>query len=169
MRAVATLTGGSRLLGRSIQMVLLTLIELVVGLFTGRLGDALSSLRALGGLVPRSASIFARRRAIRGQRVVHEREVLGLQDRGSSRLTSYLRGKETMTFVGADSTVRRWREASFGPFLAWFVVVLAIVIEPGSGVLSNVHNTVEPGSTVRLTFRPALRIMSATASVVSLR
>ncbi len=128
MRAVATLTAGSRLLVRSIQMVLLTLVELLVGLFTGRFGDALSSLRALVGLVPRTGSIVARRRAIRGQRVVPEREVLGLQDRGSSRLTSYLRGKETMTFVGADSTVKRWREASFGPVLAWFIVVLAIVI-----------------------------------------
>ncbi len=128
MRAVATLTGGSRLLGRSIQMVFLTLVELVIGLFTGRFGEALSSLRALVGLVPRSTAIVSRRRAIAGQRVVHEREVLGLQNHGSSRLTSYLRGKETMTFVGADSTVKRWREASFGPLLAWFLVVLAIVI-----------------------------------------
>lgn len=128
MRAVATLTGGSRLLVRSIQMVLLTVVELLVGLFTGRFGEALSSVRALVGLVPRTGSIVARRRSIRGQRVVHEREVLGLQDRGSSRLTSYLRGKETMTFVGADSTVKRWREASFGPILAWFIVVLAVVI-----------------------------------------
>ena len=128
MRAVATLTGGSRLLGRSIQMVLLTIVELVVGLFTGRFGEALSSARALVGLIPRTGSIVARRRAIRGQRVVPEREVLGLQDRGSSRLTSYLRGKDTETFVGADSTVRRWREASFGPLLAWVCVVLAIIV-----------------------------------------
>ncbi|TDT17426.1 GT2 family glycosyltransferase [Ilumatobacter fluminis] len=128
MRVVATLTGASRLLGRSIQMVLLTMVELVVGLFTGRFGEALASLRALGGLIPRTGSIVKRRRAIAGQRIVHEREVLSLQDRGSSRLTSYLRGKETTTYVGADSTVRRWREASFGPPLAWFLVVLAIVI-----------------------------------------
>ncbi|MFP5487239.1 MAG: glycosyltransferase, partial [Acidimicrobiia bacterium] len=128
MRTVATLTSGARLLARSIQLVLLTVAELVVGLFTGRFGEALSSLRALGGLIPRTGSIVARRRAIRGQRVVHEREVLSLQDRGSSRLNSYLRGKETATFVGADTTVRRWREASFGPLLAWFLVVLAVVI-----------------------------------------
>ena len=138
MRTVATLTGGSRLFGRSIQLVLLTLVELVVGLFTGRFGEALSSLRALGGLIPRSASIVARRRVIRGQRVVHEREVLGLQDRGSSRLTSYLRGRETTTYVGADSTVRRWREASFGPLLAWFAVVLAIVIGSRSFIRDGV-------------------------------
>jgi GT2 family glycosyltransferase len=128
MRTVATLTGGARLLGRSVQLVLLTLVELVVGLFTGRLGESLSSFRALGGLIPRTGSLIARRRAIRGQRVVQEREILGLQNRGSARLTSYLRGRETATFVGADSTVRRWREASFGPLLAWFLVLLMIAI-----------------------------------------
>lgn len=128
MRTVATLTGGSRLLARSLQLVLLTVVELVVGLFTGRFGEAMASLRALIGLIPRTGSIAARRRAIRGQRVVHEREVLSLQDRGSSRLNSYLRGKETATFVGADTTVRRWREASFGPLLAWFLVVLAVIV-----------------------------------------
>lgn len=138
MRTVATLTSGARLLARSVQLVLLTIVELVVGLFTGRFGEALSSLRALGGLVPRTGSIIRRRRAIRGQRVVHEREVLSLQDRGSSRLNSYLRGKETATYVGADSTVRRWREASFAPLLAWFLVVLAIVIGSRSFILDRV-------------------------------
>lgn len=138
MRTVATLTSGARLLGRSVQLVLLTTVELVVGLFTGRFGEALSSLRALGGLIPRTGSIAARRRAIRGQRVVHEREVLSLQDRGSSRLNSYLRGRETATFVGADSTVRRWREASFGPLLAWFLVVLAIVVGSRSFIRDGV-------------------------------
>lgn len=128
MRTVATLTGASRLIGRSIQMVLLTLVELFVGLFSGRFGEALASMRALVGLIPRTGSIVARRRAIAGQRMVQEREVLSLQDRGSSRLTSYLRGKETTTYVGADSTVRRWREASFGPPLAWFLVILGVVI-----------------------------------------
>ena len=128
MRSVATLTGASRLIGRSIQMVLLTIVELFVGLFSGRFGEALASTRALVGLIPRTGTIVARRRAIAGQRVVQEREVLSLQDRGSSRLTSYLRGKETTTYVGADSTVRRWREASFGPPLAWFVVVAGVVI-----------------------------------------
>ena len=128
MRSVATLTGASRLLLRSIELVVLTLVELLVGLFTGRIGQALASLRALVGLIPRSGAIVSRRRAIRGQRMVPEREVLGLQDRGSSRLTSYLRGKETTTYVGAGTTVRRWREASFGPLLAWFLVLLGIVI-----------------------------------------
>ena len=75
MRTVATLTSGSRLLGRSLQLVFVTLVELVVGLFTGRFGEALASLRALLGLLPRTGSILRRRRDIRGQRVVPEREI----------------------------------------------------------------------------------------------
>lgn len=128
VRTVATLTGGSRLFGRSVQLVLLTLAELVVGLFTGRFGEAMASLRGLVGLVPRTPGIVARRRQIRGQRAVPEREVLGLQNRGSARLSSYLRGRETATFVGEQTTVRRWRQASFGPPLAWFVFLLAVVV-----------------------------------------
>jgi len=128
MRVVATLTGGSRLAGRSVQIVLLTFVELIVGLFTGRFGEALSSLRALFGLIPRSFSLLARRRAIHAQRSVPEREVLGLQVRGSARIASYLRGRETTTYVRAGMTVRRWRETSFGPLLAWFLVLVAIAI-----------------------------------------
>ncbi|HUF99958.1 MAG TPA: glycosyltransferase family 2 protein [Ilumatobacter sp.] len=128
MRTVATLTGSSRLFGRSIQLVVLTVAELIVGLFTGRVGEALSSLRALVGLIPRTPNLIARRREIAGQRAVPEREVIGLQNRGSSRLTSYLRGRETATFVGEGTTVRRWRQASFGPLLAWFLVIVAVVV-----------------------------------------
>ena len=128
MRAVATLTGASRLLGRSIQLILLTIVELFVGLFSGRLGEALASIRALFGMLIRTPAIVRRRRAIAGQRMVQEREVLSLQEAGSARLTSYLRGKETTTFVGAETTVRRWREASFGPPLAWFVVIVAVLV-----------------------------------------
>ena len=151
MRAVATLTGGSRLLGRSLQMIVLTLAEVIIGVFSGRLGEAMASLRALVGLVPRTGSIIARRRAIRGQRVVHEREVLSLQNRGSSRLTSYLRGKDTATYVGAERTVRRWREATFGPPLAWFLVILGIVIGSRSFIR---HGVPEVGEFLRFPDSP---------------
>ncbi len=128
MRAVATLTGRSRLAVRSLQLVVLTLVELVIGAFTGRLGEAFASLRALLGLIVRTPAIIVRRRAVAPQRLVPEREVLGLQTTGSARLTSYVRARETTTYIGEDTTVRRWREQSFGPVLAWFVVLVAVVI-----------------------------------------
>ena len=43
--------------GRSLEMVALTLTELVVGLFTGRFGQAWKSLGALLGLVPRTPAL----------------------------------------------------------------------------------------------------------------
>ena len=67
MRSVATLTGASRLPGRSVEMVLLTLTELVVGLFTGRFGQAWNSLGALLGLIPRTPALLARRREVKPQ------------------------------------------------------------------------------------------------------
>jgi GT2 family glycosyltransferase len=128
MRSVAVLTGPQRLLGRSLQLVVLTMLELVVGLFTGRFSDALASLRAMIGLIPKTPALVARRRIVATNRAVPEREVLGLQLRGSARLTSYIRGRETTTYIGAGSTVRRWREASYAPLLAWFLVITALLI-----------------------------------------
>jgi GT2 family glycosyltransferase len=128
MRAVATLTSGPRLPARSVQMVLLALVETVAGLFTGRFGEGVISMRALLGLVPRTGSILARRRQILNQRRVPEREVIGLQVPGSARLASAVRGRETTTYVGAGSTVRRWRPTTYAPLLAWFLVLAAIVI-----------------------------------------
>jgi GT2 family glycosyltransferase len=85
MRAVATLTGAARLPLRSVELVLLTLVELVVGLFTARLGEAWASLRALLGLVPRTPAIVARRSVVAKQRLVDDNEILRLQTRGSAR------------------------------------------------------------------------------------
>jgi hypothetical protein len=128
MRAVATLTGAGRLPGRSLELVLLTLAELVVGLFTGRFGQAWASLRALVGLIPRTGSLIARRRVVKPLRRVPEREVAGLQTRGSARLNTYLRSRETATYVGMESSVRRWRESTTAPVITWIVVIAALLI-----------------------------------------
>ena len=128
MRSVATLTGAARLLGRSVELVLLTLAELLVGLFTGRFAESWASLRALVGLVPRSPSIIARRRAIRACRRVPEREVTSLQERGSARLVAFIRTRETATFVGADRQVRRWRDSTTAPVIAWLAVLAGMLI-----------------------------------------
>ena len=78
MRSVATLTAGARLPVRSLELVVLTVTELFVGLFTARLGEAWASLRALVGLIPRTPAILARRSAVSKLRHVDDAEVLGL-------------------------------------------------------------------------------------------
>ena len=108
-------------------MVVLTLAELVVGLFTGRLGEAWASLRALVGLVPRTPTLLARRGTVSKVRQVTDNEILRLQNRGSARLTSYLRARDTETYVGVERNVRRWRPRSLGPAIAWIVVLVGVL------------------------------------------
>ena len=128
MRSVATLTGASRLPARSVEMVLLTLTELVVGLFTARFGQAWNSFRALVGLVPRTPALLARRREVKAIRRVPEREVYSLQEGGSARLNSYLRSRETATYVGQGVRVRRWRQSTTAPVVAWIAVIVGLIV-----------------------------------------
>ena len=128
MRSVATLTGGARLPVRSLELAVLTVVELVVGLFTGRFGEAWASLRAFVGLVPRTPALLARRGTIAKLRRVDDAEVLSLQSRGSARLTAYRRARDTETYVGAHETVRRWRESSNGTTIVWIAVAVGIIV-----------------------------------------
>ncbi len=107
---------------------MLTVTELFVGLFTGRPGEAWASLRALVGLVPRTPSTLARRRAVARVRRVDDHDILRLQNRGSARLTRYRRARDTETYVGESATVRRWRESPLSTTIAWAVVLLFIVL-----------------------------------------
>lgn len=135
MRAVATLTSGGRLFVRSLELVVFTLVELVVGLFTGRFGDAWASLRALVGLVPRTPTLLARRRAVSGLRHVPDQELVALHSKGNARLASYRRSRQTTTYVGEKTSVRRWRESSLGANLVWLVIVAWLLV--GSRSLIN--------------------------------
>ena len=128
MRSVATLTGASRLPARSVEMVLLTLTELVVGLFTARFGQAWNSFRALIGLIPRTPGLLARRRQVKPMRRVPEREVYSLQESGSARLNSYMRSRETATYVGSGVQVRRWRQSPTAPVVAWIAVIVGLIV-----------------------------------------
>jgi len=125
MRSVATLTGASRLPMLSVQLVLVTLAESIVGLFTGRFRRVAVSLAALFAMVPRTPAYFARRRSLVKLREVPDAEVAGLQMRGSARLTSYLRARDSRQVDPDSTTERRWRQtAGSAPALAWLAVVI---------------------------------------------
>jgi hypothetical protein len=104
------------------------MVELVVGLFTARFGQAWNSLRALIGLIPRTPSLLARRREVKPIRRVPEREVYSLQERGSARLNGYLRSRETSTYVGPGVQVRRWRQSATAPVIAWIAVIVGLIV-----------------------------------------
>ena len=129
MRSVATLTGARRLPLVSLQLVLITLAETVVGVLTGRFRQVGATLMSLLAMVPRTPAYFARRRALLPLREVPDTEVAGLQLRGSARLTNYLRSRESRQTDPDSTTERRWRQtAGSAPALAWLAVsILAIV------------------------------------------
>jgi GT2 family glycosyltransferase len=125
MRSVATLTGASRLPLVSLQLVLVTLAESVIGLLTGRFRSVAASLSALVGMLPRTPGYFARRRSLVKLREVPDSEVAGLQVRGSARLASYLRSRDSRQVDPDSTTERRWRQtAGSAPALAWLAVTL---------------------------------------------
>jgi GT2 family glycosyltransferase len=136
LRTVASLTGTARLPGRFLELSILTVAEMIVGLFTGRFGEGVASLRALLGLVPQVPSILARRRAVKFVRRVPEREVLGLQQRGSARLASFLRSRELQPFGGGPAPARRWRESTTAPVIGW-IAVLALLAFGSRSFFSN--------------------------------
>lgn len=128
VRAVAALTSRARLAPRMLELIVLTLGELVVGLFTGRFRQAVASARAVVGLVPRIGSIGRRRKQVAEFRRVPEREVLGLQESGSARLSGFLRSRHTTTVAGSEYAIRRWRESTSAPVIAWIVVLIGLVV-----------------------------------------
>lgn len=125
---VLSLTGPGRSPLRWIEMFLVGLIELVVGVFTGRSGSARLTLQSLLSAPLRLPAIRRRRRGMQAIRAVSEEEVLGLQNRGSARLSAYLRSRDTTTVTAGDTTIRRWRSRTAGPGLAWMLIVLGVVV-----------------------------------------
>jgi GT2 family glycosyltransferase len=129
MMMVATLTGARRLPLLLVQLVVMTLAELVVSVFTGRLRQGVASLRALVGLVPRIPVIIRRRRQIAPTRNVPDSEVAGLQIRGSARVASYLRSRGSQPVDPDDTVERRWRQsAGSAPSITWLVLLGLLVI-----------------------------------------
>ena len=129
MRTVLTLTGGQRLPLLILQLIVMTLSESVVFLLTGRVRLMLASLGSLLGIVPRLPSYLARRRSLAALRNVPDREIAGLQLRGSARFATYMRSRDARTLDADFTTERRWRQtAGSAPALAWLSVTLLAIL-----------------------------------------
>jgi GT2 family glycosyltransferase len=127
MRSALTLSSARRLPLLVVELALLTIVELVVGLFTGRARSGIAGVRALVGVVPRSFGFIARRRALRPTRHVPDAEVSRLQQRGSARFAAFLRSRD----VRPDrvESGRGWRERAGGTsVIAWACLLIALVV-----------------------------------------
>jgi GT2 family glycosyltransferase len=128
MRTVATLTGARRAPLLAVQLFFVTLVELVVGVFSGKPRQAWASVRAWFGLFPRVPGILVRRREVRSLRSVPEGEIAGLQLRGSARVAAYLRSRDMRPARAESSIERRWRQtAGSAPMFAWVCVLVVAV------------------------------------------
>ena len=143
VRTVATLTGGVRLGVVLLQLLLITLVEMIVGVFTGHFTEAVASLRSLLGVIPRAFSIVRRRRNVAALRLVPYREVAGLQIRGSARFASYLRTREQRHMAVDHSAVgeRRFTRNSAGQLAGW-AAIGAVALVGSRSMLSNGVTTV---------------------------
>lgn len=129
MRTVLTLTGGQRLPVLLLQLIVMTLSESIVFLLTGRVRLMLASLGSLLGIVPRFPSYLARRRSLASLRSVPDREIAGLQLRGSARFATYMRARDARTLDADFTTERRWRQtAGSAPAIAWLSVILLTLL-----------------------------------------
>ena len=138
LRSTLTLTAGSRLPVRLFEIAALTVIELVVGVFTGHARQAWASARAVIGAVPRFPTLLARRGAIAKLRRVSDTEVHDLQSPGSNRLASFHRARDTQLLIGVEESVRRWRERSLAPVVTWVAVVIAVLVASRSFINRSV-------------------------------
>lgn len=79
-----------------LRLVVTSLVETIVGLFTGRYQEGLAGLRAVGALALDTSVVAARRRSLRPLRRVPAREVASLQLRTSARLVAYARHRRAL-------------------------------------------------------------------------
>jgi GT2 family glycosyltransferase len=149
VRSTLTLTAGSRLPVRLIELVVETILVVVVGVFTGHAREAWASVRAAIGAIPRFPTLLARRGVIAKLRRVSDAEVHDLQSRGSNRLASFRRTRDTQLVIGVDApegaadgrataVIRRWRERSLTPMITWLAVIVAVLVASRSFINRSV-------------------------------
>lgn len=131
----ATLTGARRLPLLLVELVLVTLAQFVGSLFSGQAARGWAGLRGLFGLVPDTPAIVRRRRRLAPTRLVPDREVVGLQVRGSARVAAYLRSRDARPDVAQQN--RAWRERSGGAAAIGFVLLVAAVVVGGRHLIAS--------------------------------
>ncbi|MEX0848573.1 MAG: glycosyltransferase [Ilumatobacteraceae bacterium] len=134
MFTVAALTGARRLPLLLLELVVVTLAQFVASLFSGHAARGWAGLRGLVGLVPDIAHIVRRRREIAATRLVPDREVVGLQIRGSARVAAYLRSRDARPDPTQQN--KAWRERSGGAAAIGFLVLVAAVLIGGRHVIA---------------------------------
>jgi len=123
---------------RVLQILAVSLLQIVIGIFLGATGQPVRRLRVLLSLPIRSRSLRGRRRQMEAIRSVSDADVLPFLHPISNRLISSLRSRDDDIVVTSGAPVVRQRERTYGPTLAWFLIVLGILIGSREFIRSGV-------------------------------
>lgn len=139
VRTVATLSGRLQLPGVMAQLFVSSLIETIVGIFTGGLRRSIATLRASIAVLLDARYIERRRSDVRPYRRIPAREIHGLQVRGSARFTSFLRHRRTVAQQHIKADRRRGFRLGRGTRnIGVIAFVATLVIAIGSrGIIGN--------------------------------
>lgn len=143
MRAFATLTGGWRTVARLPLLVVRSVVELIVGIFSGRPAEGRANIVALVGLVPAIPSIAARRRSVRPLRTVPDHEIADLQTGANSRRAAHRRRRELAGAPSFGTSLGGWGGRTEGSGLvigAWIALVLVLLFGARSIITDGSHS-----------------------------
>jgi GT2 family glycosyltransferase len=143
VRTVATLSGRLQLPGVMVQLFITSLIETVVGIFTGGLRRSVATLRAAVAVLLDTRYILRRRGEVRPYRRIAAGEIHDLQVRGSARFTSFMRHRRAIAQQQMKENRKRGFRLRGGSriigviaFAAVFVILIGSRDIIGSGVTS---------------------------------
>ncbi len=123
---------------RLLQVFVVSLVQLLLGIF---LGAAHQPARRLGALITtplRLKSLRERRKRMGGIRAVVDADVSPLLHPMSSRLTEIVKSHEEDVVVTTGVPEVRRRERTYGPTLTWFLIVLGLLIGSREFIRSGV-------------------------------
>ena len=139
VRTVATLSGRLQLPAVMMQLFVTSLIETIVGVFTGGLRRSIATLRASIAVLLDTRYIVRRRGEVRPNRRIAASEIHDLQVRGSARFTSFLRHRRAIAQQQVKADRRRgFRLASGIRMIGIITFIVALVILIGSrGIIGS--------------------------------
>lgn len=131
VRTVATLSGRLQLPGVMVQLIVTSLIETIVGIFTGGIRRSFATLRAAVAVLLDTRYILRRRSEVRPYRRIAADEIHDLQVRGSARFASFLRHRRAVAQQQVKDDRQRGLRLGGGSRIVGvtaFIVALVILI-----------------------------------------
>lgn len=128
VQTVLSTTAGARFVPLVLLIIVLSCVEMVAGVVSGRSRRAVTALGAVFGSLVHPADLRKRRRRVQAIRAVSDVEIHDLQVRGSARVVSFLRGRRARSdakrLENRIAAAERQRKTRTAWSIAGFLVVV---------------------------------------------